>query len=64
MKSFEDMTEEVMGSSNNWKRMHGYVMHRFKAYGNRRRRASQRERVCLPFPNAKDLRKKRRFKTK
>lgn len=46
---------------NNWRRLHGYPVIRLRAYG-RRKRLSQRNLVCVPFPDSKDLLKKKRFK--
>ena len=61
MKSRSDL---YFYPSSNWLRLHGYAMPRMGVYNHRKRRKrnTQREKVCLPFPDSKDLRKKRRFK--
>lgn len=56
MKSRFEIYEE---KSNNWLHIHGYAMARF---GGKRKRSTHRERVNLPFPDYKDLKKRKRFK--
>lgn len=56
MKSMFELYEE---KSNNWLHLNGYAMARF---GGKRKRSTHRERVNLPFPDYKDLKKRNRFK--